>query len=115
MEIVGYMLTDAGANVLGTANGAEALKAFTDSKPGAIDAILTDMTMPVTDGPELACRIRALDRTDAKTVPIIAMTANLFDEDIKKCTDSGMTGFLPKPLNPAQLVATIAGQCRRHK
>ena len=115
MEIVGYMLTDAGANVLGTANGAEALKAFTDSKSGAIDAILTDMTMPVTDGPELACRIRALDRTDAKTVPIIAMTANLFDEDIKKCTDSGMTGFLPKPLNPAQLVATIAGQCRRHK
>lgn len=115
MEIVGYMLTDAGANVLGTANGAEALKAFTDSKPGAIDAILTDMTMPVTDGPELACRIRALDRTDAKTVPIIAMTANLFDEGIKKCTDSGMTGFLPKPLNPAQLVATIAGQCRRHK
>ena len=109
------MLTDAGANVHGTANGAEALKAFTDSKPGAIDAILTDMTMPVTDGPELACRIRALDRTDAKTVPIIAMTANLFDEDIKKCTDSGMTGFLPKPLNPAQLVATIAGQCRRHK
>lgn len=115
MEIVGYMLTDAGANVLGTANGAEALKAFTDSKTGAIDAILTDMTMPVMDGPELACRIRALDRTDAKTVPIIAMTANLFDEDIKKCTDSGMTGFLPKPLNPAQLVATIAGQCRRHK
>ena len=115
MEIVVYMLTDAGANVLGAANGAEALKAFTDSKPGAIDAILTDMTMPVTDGPELACRIRALDRTDAKTVPIIAMTANLFDEDIKKCTDSGMTGFLPKPLNPAQLVATIAGQCRRHK
>lgn len=115
MEIVVYMLTDAGANVLGAANGAEALKAFTDSKPGAIDAILTDMTMPVTDGPELARRIRALDRTDAKTVPIIAMTANLFDEDIKKCTDSGMTGFLPKPLNPAQLVATIAGQCRRHK
>lgn len=115
MEIVGYMLTDAGANVLGAANGAEALKAFTDSKPGAIDAILTDMTMPVTDGPELARRIRALDRTDAKTVPIIAMTANLFDEDIKECTDSGMTGFLPKPLNPAQLVATIAGQCRRHK
>lgn len=115
MEIVVYMLTDAGANVLGTANGAEALKAFTDSKPGAIDAILTDMTMPVTDGPELARRIRALDRTDAKTVPIIIMTANLFDEDIKKCTDSGMNGFLPKPLNPAQLVATIAGQCRRHK
>ena len=115
MEIVGYMLTDAGANVLGAANGAEALKAFADSKPGAIDAILTDMTMPVTDGPELARRIRALDRTDAKTVPIIVMTANLFDEDIKKCTDSGMTGFLPKPLNPAQLVATIAGQCRRHK
>lgn len=115
MEIVVYMLTDAGANVLGAANGAEALKAFTDSKPGAIDAILTDMTMPVTDGPELARRIRALDRTDAKTVPIIVMTANLFDEDIKKCTDAGMTGFLPKPLNPAQLVATIAGQCRRHK
>ena len=115
MEIVGYMLTDAGANVLGAANGAEALKAFTDSKPGAIDAILTDMTMPVTDGPELARRIRALDRTDAKTVPIIVMTANLFDEDIKKCTDAGMTGLLPKPLNPAQLVATIAGQCRRHQ
>lgn len=115
MEIVGYMLTDAGANVLRATNGAEALKAFTDSKPGAIDAILTDMTMPVMDGPEETRRIRALDRTDAKTVPIIAMTANLFDEDIKECTDSGMTGFLPKPLNPSQLVATIAGQCRRHK
>ncbi len=113
MEIVEYMLTDAGANVLRATNGAEALKAFTDSKPGEIDAILTDMTMPVMDGPEETRRIRALDRTDAKTVPIIAMTANLFDEDIKKCTDSGMTGFLPKPLNPAQLVATIAGHCRQ--
>lgn len=115
MEIVEYMLTDAGANVLKAANGEAALKTFINSKPGEINAILTDMTMPVMDGPEAARRIRGLDRPDAKTIPIIAMTANLFDEDIKKCTDSGMTGFLPKPVDPAQLVSTVAGQCGQRK
>ena len=55
--------------------------------------------MPVMDGLEATRRIRALDRQDAKTVPIIAMTANLFVQDQNACSDAGMTGFLSKPLN----------------
>lgn len=66
--------------------------------------------MPEMDGLEETRRIRALDRPDAKTVPIIAMTANLFEDDIREYTDAGMTGVLPKPLNMSQMVETVAKQ-----
>ena len=113
MEIAEYMLTDAGAKVIRAYNGKEAVDRFTISPPGEISAVLTDMTMPVMDGLEATRRIRALDRQDAKTVPIIAMTANLFVQDQNACSDAGMTGFLSKPLNTGQLLDTIAQQTRK--
>ncbi len=112
MEIAEYMLMDAGAKVIKAFNGEEAVKMFEASEPGAIDAVLTDMTMPVMDGIEETRRIRGLDRQDAAAVPIIAMTANLFEEDMKACSEAGMTGFLPKPLNIDLLLETIAQQTR---
>ena len=70
-----------------------------------------DITMPVIDGLEATKRIRALKRADAKTVPIIAMTANLFVQDIEKCLAVGMNGYLPKPINEKQLIKTVAEKC----
>ena len=75
--------------------------------------ILTDVMMPEMDGLEETRRIRALDRPDAKTVPIIAMTANLFEDDIREYTDVGMTGVLSKPLNIGQLMETVAKQIKK--
>lgn len=113
MQIAEYMLTDAGANVIRAYNGREAVGYFACSAVGAVDAVLTDMTMPGMDGLEEARRIRAMDRADAKTVPIIALTANLFRQDMTACTDAGMTGFLSKPLNVWQLLKMISQQTKK--
>lgn len=113
MEIAEYMLTDAGAKVIRAYDGIEAVNRFAYSTIGSIDAILTDMTMPGMDGLEEARRIRALDRSDAKTVPIIAVTANLFQQDMSACSNAGMTGFLSKPLNVEQLLTMISQQTRK--
>lgn len=113
MQIAEYMLTDAGANVIRAYNGREAVGYFACSAVGAVDAVLTDMTMPWMDGLEEARRIRAMDRADAKTVPIIALTANLFRQDMTACTDAGMTGFLSKPLNVGQLLKMISQQTKK--
>lgn len=66
--------------------------------------------MPGVDGLEETRRIRTLDRPDAGTVPVIAMTANLFEEDLREYTDAGVTGVLPKPLNIDQLIETVTKQ-----
>lgn len=113
MEIAEYMLTDAGAKVIKAYDGMEAVNRFALSSIGSIDAILTDMTMPGMDGLEEARCIRALERSDAKTVPIIAVTANLFQQDISACSNAGMTGFLSKPLNVEQLLTMISQQTRK--
>ena len=110
MEIAEYILTDAGAKVIKAYNGKEALEIFKSSVPGEINVVLTDVSMPVMDGLEETRKIRSLDRADAKTVPIIAMTANLFDDDKKACADAGMTGFVPKPLNVNELLWAISKQ-----
>ncbi len=110
MEIAEFMVTEAGANVIKAANGAEAVEKFAASAVGEIDVILTDVIMPEIDGLEETRRIRALDRQDARTVPIIAMTANLFEEDVREYTDVGMTGVIAKPLNIDQLIETVTKQ-----
>lgn len=115
MQIAEYMLTDAGANVIRAYNGREAVGYFACSAVGAVDAVLTDMTMPGMDGLEEARRIRTMDRADAKTVPIIALTANLFRQDMTACTDAGMTGFLSKPLNVGQLLKMISQQTKKRR
>lgn len=72
------------------------------------DAILMDVMMPVIDGLSATRGIRELNREDAKKIPIIAMTANAFDEDIKRCMEAGMDAHLSKPLEMDKVVETIA-------
>ena len=88
-------------------NGKIAVKKFADSPPGFYDAILMDIRMPVMDGLEATAAIRALDRPDAKTIPIIAMTANAFDEDVQRSLNAGMNAHLTKPADPEQLYKTL--------
>ena len=88
-------------------NGRIALEMFEKSEPGTYEAILMDVRMPEMDGLEAARRIRALDRPDAKTVPIIAMTANAFDEDVQLSLQAGMNAHLSKPVDPEHLYQTL--------
>ena len=99
MEIAIFLLHDSGVQTVPVQNGRQALAAFRDSEPGSFDAILMDVMMPEMDGLEAAKAIRALDRPDAKTIPIIAMTANVFKEDREKCLAAGMNAHLSKPLD----------------
>jgi CheY-like chemotaxis protein len=88
-------------------NGKLALELFSGSAPGYYDAVLMDVRMPVMDGLETASAVRALDRDDAKTVPIIALTANAFDEDVQRSLQAGMNAHLSKPVEPDQLHHTL--------
>lgn len=86
---------------------------FRSHQPGSFDAILMDIMMPELYGLQAAQAIRALERPGAKTIPIIAMTANAFAEDAEKCLAAGMNAFLTKPLEIEKAVQTIAQQCGR--
>ena len=107
MEIAEFFLEDMGAETMQAWNGKEAVEVFRNSAPGEIGVILMDIMMPVMDGLEAVQRIRALDRPDAKTVPIIAMTANAFSEDVERSRKAGMTEHLSKPLNAETLKKAI--------
>ena len=89
-------------------NGQLAVQMFSDSEPGYYDCILMDVRMPVMDGLSATRAIRALDRPDAQTIPIIAMTANVFDEDVERSLQAGMNAHLSKPIEPERLYATMA-------
>ena len=88
-------------------NGEIVLKMFEESSVGYYDAILMDVRMPKMDGLEAATAIRSLDRLDAKTIPIIALTANAFDEDVQRSLQVGMDAHLTKPVNPEHLYQTL--------
>lgn len=90
-------------------NGKVAVERFEASKPGYYDAILMDIRMPVMNGIEAARTIRAMERADAKTVPIIATTANAYDEDVEQCMAAGMNAHLAKPIEPEKMYETLAG------
>ena len=98
-EIVEYMLRDAGVEAVPAPNGKAAVAAFTAAEPGAFDCILMDLMMPVMSGYEAARVIRGLARRDAGAVPIIALSANAFDEDIALAKDAGMNEHLAKPVD----------------
>ena len=93
-------------------NGRIAVDMFAASEKGHYDAILMDMRMPEMDGLEATRRIRAMDREDAKTVPIIALTANAFDEDVQRSMQAGLNAHLSKPVEPEALFKTLEGLIR---
>ena len=107
MEIAQFFLQDAGASVIQAWNGQQALDIFQSSQPGEINAILMDVMMPVMNGLEATRRIRALSRPDAGTVPILAMTANVFADDVAQCRQAGMNDHLSKPLGEEKLRRAI--------
>ena len=88
-------------------NGEIAVEMFTKSEVGHYDAVLMDVRMPVLDGLGAARAIRALDRPDAKEIPIIALTANAFDEDVQRSLQAGMNAHLTKPIEPERLYETL--------
>ena len=100
MEIMEFLLNDVGIKVTKAADGQQAVEAFAASPVGGFDAILMDVMMPVRDGQEA---IRAMDRPDAKSIPIFAMTANAFAEDRLKALQAGMNEHLSKPIDPDAL------------
>ena len=94
-------------------NGRIAVEMFSTSGEGYYDAILMDMRMPEMDGLEATKAIRALDRPDEKTIPIIALTANAFDEDVQRSMQAGLNAHLSKPVEPEQLFRTLEGLIRK--
>ena len=89
-------------------NGEEAVRMFSEHEEGYYDAILMDVRMPVMDGLMATRTIRELERPDAKTIPIIAMTANVFDEDVERSLQAGMNAHLSKPVEPEKMYETIS-------
>lgn len=105
---VAKMLLESKGFVVDTAeNGLRALELFSKSETGFYSAILMDIRMPLMDGLTAASNIRHLSNTDAKTIPIIAMTANAFDDDIEKSKTVGMNAHLAKPIEPERLYQTL--------
>ena len=106
-EIAKTVLEDVGALITRVENGRQALELFKEKPAGTFDAILMDLMMPVMDGYTATRKIRSLERSDAKTIPIIAMTANAFQEDAEKCISVGMNAHLAKPLDIEKVIMTI--------
>ena len=107
MEISEFVLQNEGADVTKAWNGQEAVERFRKSKVGEFDVILMDIMMPVKNGYEATKLIRSLDREDAKTIPIIAMTANAFTEDRIRAKEAGMDEHIAKPVDAELLVKVI--------
>jgi CheY-like chemotaxis protein len=107
MEIAEFILEKDGASVIKAWNGREAVDIFSRSDIGEINIILMDMIMPEMDGETATRTIRSLKRDDAEVVPIIAMTANAFAEDVQRALDAGMNAHLAKPVDPEQIKRTI--------
>lgn len=107
MEIAKFHLEQQQMEVFTAVNGAEAVKAFENSEIGFYDIVLMDIMMPVMDGLEATRQIRNLNRPDAIAVPIVAMSANAFQEDIEKSLEAGMNAHLVKPLDGEKVIDTI--------
>lgn len=115
MEIAQFILERSGATVIRAYDGKEAVERFMNSEAGEIDLILMDLMMPVIDGILATQMIRASGHPDAKTVPIIAMTANAYPDDIERSMQSGMNGHLAKPLDAHRLVDVAATYYEKRK
>ena len=107
-EIAVEILSKYGFMVDAAENGVEAVKKIKESKPGDYDLVLMDVQMPLMDGGEAARQIRALPDPALAKIPILAMTANAFEEDRKSALECGMNGFLSKPINIEELIAALS-------
>ena len=114
MEIAKFLLEENGASVVEAHNGQEAFDIFSQSSLNEFDVILMDIMMPVKGGYTATKEIRALDREDAKIIPIIAMTANAFVEDKLKAKEAGMNEHISKPLDSKLVVKTIYEFVKKH-
>lgn len=115
MEIAQFILEDVGISVTCVENGKLAVEMFQSSETGSFDVILMDIMMPVMNGLDAARAIRSLDCPDAKTIPIVAMTANAYDDDVRNAHEAGMNGHLAKPIDIALLYRTLDELYHRHK
>lgn len=106
-EIAEFILKNAGMDVTTAFNGKEAVERFASSEEDRFDLILMDVMMPVMDGLTAARAIRAMDRKDARSIPIFAMTANAFSDDIAESRKAGMNEHLSKPLDEAEMMRAI--------
>jgi CheY-like chemotaxis protein len=111
-EIAEVVLRERGhAQVDRARDGKQGVQLFEASAPGSYDAVLMDLRMPVMDGIDATRAIRALDRPDARRVPILAMTADAFAEDAQRCLAAGMNAHLSKPLDPKRLIDALSQMC----
>lgn len=107
MEITRFVLETAGAEVLTATDGKKTLDLFENSEIGSVDVILMDVMMPTMDGLQAAKEIRALPRSDAQSVAIIAVTANAFSDDIRQAIAVGMNEHIGKPVDSDRLVEML--------
>lgn len=107
-RLLSALLRQRGVNVEIAENGQEALNLFMAEKPFYFDAVLMDIRMPLMDGWEATELLRTMPREDAKSIPIIAVSANAFASDVKKSYEAGMQAHLSKPIDPAKLYQTLA-------
>ena len=113
MEIAQFLLENAGMQVSPVGNGKEAVELFVSSDEGFFDLVALDVMMPVMGGLDAARAIRALARQDATRVPIVAMTANAFEDDVRRSIDAGMNAHIVKPLDGAKMLAVMARCIRK--
>ena len=114
LNLADKILRKSGFDVKTIGSGIGAIELIKASKPGDIDIILMDVLMPVMDGLETTRRIRAIENPQLSAIPIIAMTANAFDTDVKKALDAGMDAHVPKPFKREELLSKIDAHIRKH-
>lgn len=107
-EITSKLLQKVNAKAIVATNGEDAIKILMNSKNVDFDAILMDVRMPIMDGIETTKRIKCINREDVKKIPIIALTANAYSEDVRECLDCGMVEHISKPIDPAIMYKKIA-------
>ncbi len=113
-EIAKTLISATKADITETANGKEALEAYLEHEVQYFDLILMDIQMPVMDGYEATAAIRTSGREDARTIPIVAMTANTFEEDVRRVKEAKMDGHLGKPYTANELYRVL-GQIKNMK
>ena len=106
-EIARVQMEERGIQVTRAVDGMDAVKQFASNPPGTFDLIFMDVMMPNKNGYEATKEIRCMDREDAKTIPIIAMTANAFAEDVQASFDAGMNGHIAKPIDMNEVEKAI--------